>query len=113
MDTINHFDISWILTDGRISRDIIYSKLFENIGFNKENIWPYEVSNLQVFSDTTTHPWGYIELMLAIGEERDIRIVDLQLLVVPCKRYITYTLKTFYDGFGWCGLFGPPKAQVS
>lgn len=89
MAMINRFDISWILTDGRIFRDIIYSKLFEKIGFNKENIWPYEGSDLQVFNDTTTRPWGYIELILSIGEERDIRIIDLQLLVVPCKRYIT------------------------
>lgn len=30
--------------------------------------WPYEVSDLLAFSGTVTRPWGYIELMVPLGE---------------------------------------------
>lgn len=74
--TIIHFDISWILINGGSFCDIIYSKLFEEMGLNKENLWPYEGFDLQVFNDTITCLWGYIKLIIFIGEGKYIRIVD-------------------------------------
>lgn len=55
------------------------------MALDKENVWPYEGSDLQAFNDMTTCPWGYIELMIFKGEGRNIRIVDSRFLVVPCK----------------------------
>lgn len=33
----------------------------------------------------TTHPWGYIEVMIYVREGRDVKIVESHFLVVPCK----------------------------
>lgn len=54
---------------------IIYSKLFEKIGLNKENSQPNEGSNLKAFNNTMTHPWGYIELMITMGKGKDVRTI--------------------------------------
>lgn len=53
-------------------RDIMYSELFENMSLDRENLWLYKGSYLQVFNDTTTCPWGYVELMISVGYVRDV-----------------------------------------
>lgn len=42
------------------------------------------ISRLQGLRNTTTHPWGYVELMISIGEEKYAWLGNSQLLVVSC-----------------------------
>lgn len=45
----------------------------------------YEGSDLHAFYWTITRSWGYIELMISIGDGKEIRTVNLKFLVVPYK----------------------------
>lgn len=83
--TITRFDISHILIDGGSSCDIMYLELFEKMGLKKKNLWSYEGFDLQVFSNTMTRLWGYIKLMIYIGNKKNNKTVDLQFVVVPYK----------------------------
>lgn len=80
------------MIDGDSSRDIKYSDLYEKMGLKKENVWPYEGSDLHSFHGTIPSPWGYIELMVTLGEERDIKNIYSQFLVVPCRSVYNYIL---------------------
>lgn len=53
---------------------------------------PYEGSDLHAFNYTTNHPWGYIELMISVGERMYVRIVDSKFLVVPCNNVNNYII---------------------
>lgn len=70
----------------------MYSELFKKMGLKKENLWPYEGSDMQVFNGTTINPWGYIKLMITLRKWRDVRKIDFQLLVVPGKSVYNYIL---------------------
>lgn len=61
----------------------MYSELFEKTGIKRGILWPYQGSDLQGLHNTTTHPWGYVELMISIGEEKDAWLGNSQLLIVP------------------------------
>lgn len=39
-----------------------------------------------------TFPWEYIELMIIVGEKRDVRAIESMFLVVPFKRVYKYIL---------------------
>lgn len=49
----------------------MYSKLFENIGLERGSLGSYEGSYLKAFNGTTSHLWGYIELIIYAGEGKD------------------------------------------
>lgn len=83
--TVRNFDVSNILIDGGNSYNIIYSELLERIRVDRNGLLPYEDPDLQAFSETTTCPWGYIELMIYAGDGRDIRIVSIRFLVILCR----------------------------
>lgn len=36
----------------------------------------------QAFNGTTTRPWGYIDLMVSVGNGRDIRFINTRFLVI-------------------------------
>lgn len=44
--TIRKFDVSRILIDDDNSYNIMYSKLFENMGMERESLWLYESLDL-------------------------------------------------------------------
>ena len=91
---IANFEVSRVLIDGDSSCDIVYSDLFEKIKLKKEKLWPYEWLNLQVFNGMVTRLWGYIGLMVILGEEGDTIVIDYQFLVVSSK--------SVYNGvLGW------------
>lgn len=46
---------------------------------------PYERSNLKYYNGTLTDLYGYMKLMVTLGEGKDTRMVDSQLLVVSFK----------------------------
>lgn len=83
---MTNFNVSKISIDKGSSCDIMYAKLFEKIELKRKKLWPYEGVDLQALSNTITRPWGYIELMVTLGKERDTNMIDLQFLVVPYKR---------------------------
>lgn len=49
---------------------------FEKMGLKKENLWPYKRYDIHAFNETITHTWGYIELMVTLGEGRDTWIIN-------------------------------------
>lgn len=69
--TSRKFSISHILIDDDNSCDTMNSELFDKMSMNRSNLTSYEGSDLQAFNETTTRPWGYIELIVSscIGED--------------------------------------------
>lgn len=68
---IEHFDVSRTQMNGGSSYNIMYSKLFENMGRDKGNLWLYEGSYMHVFNDTLVHYWVYIDLMIFVEDGRE------------------------------------------
>lgn len=54
----------------------MYGELFEKLELKREKFMPYKGSDLQDFNNTLNFPWGYIKLMVTLGEARETRIVD-------------------------------------
>lgn len=52
--------------------DILYVSLFEKIGLSRGSLIPYDDSYFQAFNEKTTHPWGYVELMVSVGNDIDL-----------------------------------------
>lgn len=67
--------MSHIFIDGASSCDIMYLYLSENMGLKKKKLL-YEGSDPWAFNNTTTRMWGYIEMMIFVGEKKDVRIVE-------------------------------------
>lgn len=47
---------------------------------------------LQDFNDTVTHPLGYIEVTITLGEGHNIITIDSPFLTIPCKSVYKYIL---------------------
>lgn len=62
------------------------------MGFDWNNFIPYESSNLQAFNGTTTLPLGYIEVMVSLGNGRDIWTVNAQFLINPRRSFYSCIL---------------------
>lgn len=67
--TVGKFDVSWILTNGGSSCDIMYFELFKKMGLGRSNLWPCEGFDLQAFN-------GYIELVVSVGNEKDVQKIN-------------------------------------
>lgn len=83
--TISNFDVFWVIINGRRSYDIVYSDLFENLGLEREKLWPYEGSGLQYFNVIVTFPYGYFKLMVIMEDGKDTRMFESYFLMVPYK----------------------------
>ncbi|XP_058723609.1 uncharacterized protein LOC131595302 [Vicia villosa] len=70
-----NFDVRRILIDEGSSVDIMYSHLFKTLKLDDSHLTPYMGSDLQDFNGTTTKPWGYVELIVTLGEEEASRRV--------------------------------------
>lgn len=90
--TVGKFDVSRILIDGGSFYDIMYTNLFEKIRMNQSSLLLYEGSVLQAFNITIIHPWGYMEMMVSVGNGKSIQIVNYQFIFVPCKSVYNYIL---------------------
>lgn len=73
---VRQFDVSQILVDGGNSCDVMYLELYEKAYLDRASLWPYEGSDLQDFNGTTTHPRGYVEMMVFVGDGKDIRTIN-------------------------------------
>lgn len=61
-----------------------------------------------------TRPYGYVELIFTLGEDRDTKMVDSQVLVFPYKIVYNYILgETLQNHLRHNGLPDPPQAKVS
>lgn len=67
ISTIGKFDVSLILIIDDILCDIIYSEVPEKIRLGQRSLLPYKGSDLQAFNKTTTHPGGYMKLIVSVG----------------------------------------------
>lgn len=76
MTIISNFVMFKILIDGRNSCDIMYSNCFEKMGLKKKKVRTYERFGLQDFNDDVTCLWGYIELMVTMGEGKYSMIIN-------------------------------------
>lgn len=66
MTIIGYLDVSGVFIYGGISRDILYSSLFKNMGLDTGCLIPYDDSYLQAFNGISTRPWRYVELMVFV-----------------------------------------------
>ncbi|GAU45958.1 hypothetical protein TSUD_301670 [Trifolium subterraneum] len=79
-----NFDVRRILVDQGSSCDIMYSGLFKVLQITEENLVPYVGSDIQGFNESTTKPWGYVDLIVTFGENRAMKSVKIKFLVVDC-----------------------------
>ncbi|GAU42637.1 hypothetical protein TSUD_398420 [Trifolium subterraneum] len=79
-----NFDARRILVDQGSSYDIMYSGLFKVLQLTEENLVPYVISDLQGFNGSITKPWGYVDLIVTVGENKAMKSVKIKFLVVDC-----------------------------
>ncbi|MCI11018.1 hypothetical protein A2U01_0032117, partial [Trifolium medium] len=79
-----NFDVHRILVDQGSSCDVMYSGLFKTLQLTEKNLVPYVGADLQGFNGSTTKPWGYVDLIVTFGEEKAMKSVKVQFLVVDC-----------------------------
>lgn len=64
------------LSDYDWQRNFVWYPLFvvvwKKMGLDKGSLIPYEDIYLQAFNRTTTRPWGYVKMIVYVGEERDL-----------------------------------------
>ncbi|MCI07457.1 hypothetical protein A2U01_0028526 [Trifolium medium] len=63
-------------------------ELFEKLGLKKEDICPYEGTDLQGFNGSTICPWGLINLPVTFeskGIKHMRKTTEVQFLVIPCE----------------------------
>lgn len=77
----------------------MYLELFEMMGLDRGSLWSYEGFKLETFNKTTTYSWGYMELIVYVGDGKENQVVNLQFLSVPCKSIYNY-------------IFGRPFAAI-
>ncbi|CAJ2652721.1 unnamed protein product [Trifolium pratense] len=77
-----NFDVHRILVDQGSSCDVMYSGLFKTLQLSEKNLVPYVGPDLQGFNGSTTKPWGYVDLIVTFGEEKAMKSVRTQFMVV-------------------------------
>ena len=66
------------------SVNVMYSQLFRTLQLDDSHLSPYVGSDLQGFNDSTSKPWGYVELMVTFGEDTATKQVKVRFLVIDC-----------------------------
>jgi hypothetical protein len=62
--TMAHHDVSRVLIDQGSLCEVMYQELFQKLGLKKENLCPFEGTDLQGFNGSTIRPWGIINLLV-------------------------------------------------
>ncbi|PNX69437.1 hypothetical protein L195_g064436, partial [Trifolium pratense] len=60
----------------------MYSGLFKTLQLSEKNLIPYVGPDLQGFNGSTTKLWGYVDLIVTFGEEKAMKSVRTQFMVV-------------------------------
>lgn len=54
------------------------------MGLESGSLWKYEGLDFLEFNGKTTLQWGYVEMIILVGGGKDVRIVSLKFLFLPC-----------------------------
>lgn len=85
----------------------------KKMGLEQGSLIPHDGLDLQEFNGTKTRPWGYVELMVSVGEDKDIRSINTHFLVIHCKSFYNCILwRLFTAGVRRRNFAYTPKAQV-
>lgn len=79
---MENFDVCHILVDQERTVDIMYAHLFTTLQLDKSYMTPYMGSDFQGLNDATTSPWGYVELLVTLKEEKISRQDKTRFLVI-------------------------------
>ncbi|CAJ2674998.1 unnamed protein product [Trifolium pratense] len=92
-----HLNGSWenfpkalVITGGGLNKITLGSvkRKFEELenvcSLSEKNLVPYVGPDLQGFNGSTTKPWGYVDLIVTFGEEKAMKSVRTQFMVVDC-----------------------------
>jgi hypothetical protein len=77
-------DVRRVLIDTGASCDIMYSSLFKTLQLTEKNLSPYVGNELYDFNDSSTQPWGYVELLITFGEKEAKKTRKIPFLVIDC-----------------------------
>jgi len=77
-------DVRRVLVDTRASCDIMYTSLFKTLQLTEKNLSPYVGSELYSFNDSSTQPWGYVQLLVTFGEGEAKKTITVPFLVIDC-----------------------------
>jgi len=77
-------DVRRVLIDTGASCNIMYTGLFKTLQLTEKNLSPYVENELYDFNDSSTQPWGYVELMVTFGEKEAKKTVKIPFLVIDC-----------------------------
>lgn len=55
----------------------MYTKLLKKIKVKKENLSPYKGFDFLSFKGTLNFPWGYIKLIVTLGEGIEVGAIDV------------------------------------
>jgi hypothetical protein len=62
----------------------MYTSLFKTLQLTEKNLSPYVGDELYGFNDSSTQPWGYMELLVTFGEMESKKTIKVPFLVINC-----------------------------
>jgi len=77
-----NLDVKRVLINTWASCDIMYTELFKTLQLTKSNLAPYLDTELYGFNDSSTKPWGYVELLMTFGERDGAKTIKIPFLVI-------------------------------
>lgn len=89
---MTHFYVPRILINGGVHLISYMPNVFDKLDLKKDKLLSNTGTNLQAFNNLVTCSRGFIELMEIFIEGIDTIMVDVQLLVVPCKNVYNFIL---------------------
>jgi len=79
-----NIDVRRVLVDTGASCDIMYTSLFKTLQLTEKNISPYVGSGRYGFNGSSTQPWGYVQLLVNVGEGEANKTITIPFLVIDC-----------------------------
>jgi hypothetical protein len=75
-------DVRRVLIDTGASCDIMYTSLFKTLQLTEKNLSSYVGNELYGFNGSSTQPWGYVELLVTLGEKEAKKTIKIPFLVI-------------------------------
>jgi len=60
----------------------MYTRLFKTLQVTESNLAPYLGTELYRFNDSSTKPWGYVELLVTFGEGDRVKTIKIPFIVI-------------------------------
>jgi hypothetical protein len=79
-----NIDVRRVLIDTGASCNIMFTRLFKTLQLTEKNLSPYVGKDLYGFNGSSTQPWGYVELLVALGEKVAKKTIKILFLVINC-----------------------------